>query len=116
MAQPAIPSLPSPESTGRDPLAAVLRLGGDAARVGAVLGLLGALLLHGAAGVQAAANLYEAENFAVRVAEYGDTTNVLKLPLAPVAYLMGTMIIVAALIHVSLIFVPWKWAGRKALP
>ena len=43
---------------------------------------------------------------AVRVAEYGDTTNVLKLPLAPVAYLMGTMIIVAALIHVSLIFVP----------
>ena len=43
---------------------------------------------------------------AVRVAEYGDTTNVLKLPLAPVAYLMGTMIIIAALIHVSLIFVP----------
>ena len=32
---------------------------------------------------------------AARVAEYGDTTNVLKLPLAPVAYLMGTMIIVA---------------------
>ena len=42
----------------------------------------------------------------MRVAEYGDTTNVLKLPLAPVAYLMGTMIIIAALIHVSLIFVP----------
>jgi TRAP-type C4-dicarboxylate transport system permease small subunit len=43
---------------------------------------------------------------AVRVAEYGDTTNVLKLPLAPVAYLMGTMIVIAALIHLSLIFVP----------
>lgn len=43
---------------------------------------------------------------AARVAEYGDTTNVLKLPLAPVAYLMGTMIIVACLIHLSLIFVP----------
>jgi outer membrane biosynthesis protein TonB len=70
MAQPAIPSLPSPESTRRDPLAAVLGLGGDAARVGVALGLLGALLLHGAAGVQAAANLYEAENFAARVAEY----------------------------------------------
>ena len=43
---------------------------------------------------------------AARVAEYGDTTNVLKLPLAPVAYVMGTMIIIACLIHVSLIFVP----------
>jgi periplasmic protein TonB len=70
MAQPAIPSLPSAESTRRDPLAAVLGLGGDAARVGAILGLLGALALHGAAGVQAAANLYEAENFAISVAEY----------------------------------------------
>ena len=43
---------------------------------------------------------------AVRVAEYGDTTNVLKLPLAPVAYVMGTMIVIAALIHIVLIFVP----------
>ena len=43
---------------------------------------------------------------AARVAEYGDTTNVLKWPLAPVAYLMGTMILIACLIHVSLIFVP----------
>ena len=45
---------------------------------------------------------------AARVAEYGDTTNVLKLPLAPVAYLMGTMIVVAALIHLWLIFVPHR--------
>ena len=43
---------------------------------------------------------------AVRVAEYGDTTSVLKWPLAPVAYLMGTMIVIACLIHLSLIFVP----------
>ncbi|MGH8796830.1 MAG: hypothetical protein ACREXI_07230, partial [Caldimonas sp.] len=45
---------------------------------------------------------------AVRVAGYGDTTAVLKLPLAPVAYLMGTMIIVACVIHLSLIFVPHR--------
>ena len=31
-----------------------------------------------------------------RVAEYGDTTSVLKLPLAPVVYLMGAMITIAA--------------------
>ena len=43
---------------------------------------------------------------AARVAEYGDTTSVLKLPLAPVAYLMGTMIVVTAAIHLWLIFVP----------
>lgn len=43
---------------------------------------------------------------AVRVAEYGDTTNVLKLPLAPVAALMGAMIVIAAVIHLALIFVP----------
>ena len=43
---------------------------------------------------------------AARVAEYGDTTSVLKWPLAPVAYLMGTMILIACLIHLSLIFVP----------
>ena len=42
----------------------------------------------------------------MRVADYGDTTNVLKLPLAPVAYLMGAMIVVAALVHLILIFVP----------
>ena len=45
---------------------------------------------------------------AVRVAEYGDTTNVLKLPLAPVAYIMGAMIIIAALTHLVLIFIPHR--------
>ena len=43
---------------------------------------------------------------AIRVAEYGDTTNVLKIPLAPVAYVMAVMIVIAALIHIALIFVP----------
>ena len=41
-----------------------------------------------------------------RVADYGDTTNVLKLPLAPVAYLMAAMLLVGAIIHLWLVFVP----------
>ncbi len=43
---------------------------------------------------------------ALRVAEYGDTTSVLKLPLAPVAWLMGAMIVVTAVIHLCLVFAP----------
>jgi hypothetical protein len=42
----------------------------------------------------------------VRVAEYGDTTNVLLLPLAPVVYTMSGMIVVAGLMHLVLIFIP----------
>ena len=49
---------------------------------------------------------------AARVAEYGDTTNVLKLPLAPVAYLLAAMIGIAALIHLILIFVPHAAPSR----
>ncbi len=45
---------------------------------------------------------------AARVAEYGDTTSVLTLPLAPVVYLMGTMLVIAGLIHLSLILVPHR--------
>ena len=52
---------------------------------------------------------------AARVAEYGDTTNVLKLPLAPVAYLMGTMIIVACLIHLLLIVAPHSDEDGKSI-
>ena len=52
---------------------------------------------------------------AARVAEYGDTTSVLKLPLAPVAYLMGVMIITAALIHLTLIFVPHRDDDGKTI-
>ena len=52
---------------------------------------------------------------AVRVAEYGDTTSVLRLPLAPLAYAMGTMIVVAALIHLWLIFVPHAADDGKSI-
>jgi TRAP-type C4-dicarboxylate transport system permease small subunit len=52
---------------------------------------------------------------AARVAAYGDTTSVLQWPLAPVAYLMGTMIIVACLIHLSLIFVPHGEEDGKSI-
>ena len=41
-----------------------------------------------------------------RVAGYGDTTTVLLLPLAPVAYLMAVMIMITALIHLWLVFAP----------
>lgn len=43
---------------------------------------------------------------ALRVAEYGDTTNVLLVPLAPVVYTMSAAICIAALMHLVLIFVP----------
>jgi TRAP-type C4-dicarboxylate transport system permease small subunit len=52
---------------------------------------------------------------ALRVAQYGDTTTVLTLPLAPVAYLMGTMIVVTAAIHLWLIFVPHKDDDSKSI-
>ena len=52
---------------------------------------------------------------ALRVSEYADTTSVLKLPLAPVVYLMATMIVIAALIHLFLIFVPHKDDDGKSV-
>ena len=52
---------------------------------------------------------------AIRVAEYGDTTSVLTLPLAPVAYLMGAMIVVTAAIHLWLIFVPHQDDDGKSI-
>ena len=52
---------------------------------------------------------------ALRVAQYGDTTTVLTLPLAPVAYLMGTMIVVTAAIHLWLIFVPHNDDDGKSI-
>ncbi len=73
MAQPALPlpvTSPGSRDTRRDPLGPVLALGEKAVRSGAIFGFLGALALHGAAGVQAAANLYDMEGFAERVAEY----------------------------------------------
>ena len=50
-----------------------------------------------------------------RVAEYGDTTSVLKLPLAPVVYLMAVMITVAAIIHLLLILVPHGEEDGKSI-
>ena len=43
---------------------------------------------------------------AQRIASYGDTTSVLKLPLAPFAYIVAAMIAITALIHLWLIFAP----------
>jgi TRAP-type transport system small permease protein len=47
-----------------------------------------------------------------RVAEYGDTTSVLLLPLAPVVYTMSFAIGIAALMHLILVFVPHPEAAR----
>ena len=43
-----------------------------------------------------------------RIADYGDTTSVLRIPLAPVVYLMAAMIMITALIHLWLVFVPQR--------
>jgi len=53
---------------------------------------------------------------AVRVANYGDTTSVLHIPLAPVAYLMAAMIVVAALVHLWLVFAPRPATGPRTTP
>ena len=50
-----------------DPLAPIFVLGRDTVRVGVVLGIIGALLLHGAVGVQAASTLGQVHAFAVLV-------------------------------------------------
>jgi len=41
---------------------------------------------------------------ALRVASYGDTTSVLKMPLAPVAFAIAVLILVTGLVHIGLIF------------
>ena len=50
-----------------DPLAPILSLGNREVRVGLILGIIGALFLHTAVGVQAASTLGEAHAFAVLV-------------------------------------------------
>src|ERR1700709_2463969 len=50
-----------------DPLAPIFVLGKDTVRVGIVLGIIGALLLHGAIGAQAASTLGQVHAFAVLV-------------------------------------------------
>jgi periplasmic protein TonB len=70
MAQPAAPSLsPTPPLHG-DPLSKVWALGEREVRLGAILGFVLALVIHGAAGAQAAQNLYDMENFADAVKGY----------------------------------------------
>ena len=50
-----------------DPLGPILSLGQREVRVGVILGIIGALLLHGAVGAQAASTLGEVHAFAVLV-------------------------------------------------
>src|SRR5450432_616750 len=52
---------------GLDPLGPVIRLGERAVKVGVVLGILGALLVHAAVGVKAASTLGQVHAFAVLV-------------------------------------------------
>ena len=52
---------------------------------------------------------------AARVLEYGDITTVLKLPLAPVAYLMAAMLLATAIIHLALIVVPHRDDDGKSI-
>jgi TRAP-type C4-dicarboxylate transport system permease small subunit len=52
---------------------------------------------------------------ALRVADYGDTTAVLRLPLAPVAFVMAAMIVVTAIIHLTLILLPHKDDDGKSI-
>ena len=52
---------------------------------------------------------------AARVLAYGDTTTVLRLPLAPVAYLMAAMLLATAVIHLGLIVVPHRDDDGKSI-
>jgi protein TonB len=61
------PSHADTQHFGFDPLEPVLGLGERTVRVGAILGILGALLLHGAVAVKAASTLGELHAFAVLV-------------------------------------------------
>lgn len=79
MTQSSAPSLPS----RTDPLGPVWALGEGAVRIGAILGLLGALALHGAAGVQAAANLFDMENFSEAVSAYVKNSLQLQIDIDP---------------------------------
>jgi protein TonB len=61
------PTQASAQPFGFDPLEPVLGLGERAVRVGAILGVIGALLVHGAVGFKAASTLGEVHAFAVLV-------------------------------------------------
>ena len=61
----SIASPPAQNAATRDPLAPVLSLGDRNVRFGVVLGLVGALLLHGAVGAKAASVLGDMADFAL---------------------------------------------------
>jgi TRAP-type C4-dicarboxylate transport system permease small subunit len=43
---------------------------------------------------------------ATRIASYGDTTDVVRIPIAPFVYFMSVMVVLTALVHVYRVFVP----------
>jgi len=53
-------------------------------------------------------------NKAVRVAEYGDTTDVLKILVAPFVYFMAATIAITGLIHVYKVFYPGAARANQA--
>jgi TRAP-type transport system small permease protein len=49
-----------------------------------------------------------------RIAGYGDTTDVLRIPVGPFVYFMAAMIFLTALVHVFKIFVPGSRRASQA--
>ena len=48
-----------------------------------------------------------------RIAAYGDTTDVVKIPVGPFVYFMTAMILLAGLVHVFKVFVPGEGRGPQ---
>ena len=51
---------------------------------------------------------------ATRIAGYGDTTDVLRIPVGPFVYFMAAMIFLTALVHVFKVFVPGTRRSNQA--
>jgi TRAP-type C4-dicarboxylate transport system permease small subunit len=51
---------------------------------------------------------------AARIAGYGDTTDVLRIPVGPFVYFMAAMIFLTALVHVFKVFVPGTRRSNQA--
>ena len=49
-----------------------------------------------------------------RIAGYGDTTDVLRIPVGPFVYFMAAMILLTALVHVFKVFVPGTRRSNQA--
>ena len=49
-----------------------------------------------------------------RIAGYGDTTDVLRIPVGPFVYFMAAMIFLTALVHVFKVFVPGERRANQA--